>query len=435
VLRLSGQRAGEVLANLTQKPLPSPRQAALRPLYRPTDGALLDRAMVIWFPAPKSFTGEDVVELHLHGGRAIINAVTSVLAALPAMRLAEPGEFTRRSFENGKCDLTEAEAIADLIHAETEAQRQQALRQMDGALEQLYDGWRDRLKAALAHSEASIDFSEEELPPDLITKQAAALTVLQTEITTHLADHRRGESLREGYRIAILGAPNAGKSSLLNTLAQRDAAIVSSTAGTTRDIVEVQLDLGGYPVILADTAGLREATDSIEREGIRRAQDRASTADLKILLFDGALWPDCDAMTIALRDERSLCIINKADFLKPDARESGNETMMVAGEKALAISLKNQSGLDNLLTHLTHKVAEALHDRGMPVLTRLRHRTALEECNNALTKAINGLHHGQEVALIAEDIRLSMRAIGRITGRVDVEDLLDVIFRDFCIGK
>ncbi len=297
VLRLSGAQAGALLTRLTQRPLPPPRQLTLRHLIRPTDGMLLDRSMVAWFPAPASFTGEDCAELHLHGGRAILQAVSAVLAAQPNTRLAEPGEFTRRAFLNGKLDLTAAEAVADLIHAETEAQLQQALRQHEGGLAQLYAGWATRLTTCLAHLEAAIDFADEELPADLATRQAATIATLATEITSHLQDERRGERLRDGFRIAILGAPNAGKSSLLNRLAQREAAIVSATAGTTRDVLEVHLDLGGYPVILADTAGLRETADAIEQEGIRRAWQQAEQADLKLLVLDGASTPWLDPAT------------------------------------------------------------------------------------------------------------------------------------------
>lgn len=438
VVRISGEQAGVVLQLLTQRDVPSPRLATLRTLLRPQDKIVMDKAVVVWFPAPHSFTGEDVVELHLHGGRAVIQAVTSVLAQQQDVRLAQPGEFTRRGFENGKFDLTEAEAIADLVHAETEAQMQQALRQMDGALERLYDGWHERLKASLAYIEASIDFADDELPADLAEKQAAALQVLRDEIQLHLADHRRGERLRDGYKIAILGPPNAGKSSLLNHLAQRDAAIVSAIAGTTRDVVEVQLDLGGYPVVMADTAGLRAASDVIEQEGIRRAHAQAMMADLKLLVFDGEYWPVLDNLTMALIDERTLCVVNKADLMNPkkDGFDSRTNTILTGGGRSVCfISLQTGIGVDSLLLQLTERVADALHDRGQPVLTRLRHRTALEACQQGLDGALAGLRHGEEMALVAENVRLSMRDLGQITGRVDVEDLLDVIFRDFCIGK
>lgn len=435
VMRISGAMSAEILQTLTRRALPAPRQAALRALYRPDDGALLDRALVLWLPAPHSFTGEDMLELHLHGGRAILNRVTAALAACAGTRLAEPGEFTRRGFEHGKFDLTAAEAIADLVQAETEAQAEQALQQMGGALSALYDDWAAQLTRSLAHLEASIDFADEELPPDLAARQAAALQSLTTAIASHLADGRRGERLRDGYSIAILGAPNAGKSSLLNTLAQRDAAIVSAVAGTTRDIVEVQLDLGGYPVILADTAGLRAATDIIEQEGIRRAKQRARQADLKLLVFDAAHLPELDALTIAEADASSIIIINKTDLLAAPQADFDLAKRHGFARPPIFVSLQTGAGLPQLLDQLQRHVADALHDRGRPALTRARHRQALEAAQSCLRQANAGLHAGQEMALVTEDVRQALRALGRITGRVDVEDLLDVIFRDFCIGK
>lgn len=435
VIRISGAQCAHILQTLTHRALPAPRQAVLRTLYRPHDAAVLDQALILWLPAPHSFTGEDMLELHTHGGRAVLNRVTAVLAAFPQTRLAEPGEFSRRGFEHGKFDLTAAEAIADLVQAETEAQADQALRQMGGALSALYDTWAAQLTASLAHLEASIDFSDEELPPDLAQRQTTALQTLAEAISAHLADGRRGERLRDGYQIAILGAPNAGKSSLLNWLAQRDAAIVSATAGTTRDIVEVQLDLGGYPVVVADTAGLREAVDMIEQEGIRRAKARAKQADLKLLVFDAAAFPMLDALTMAHADDSSIIIINKTDLLAARPQDCVWEKTLGQSRKPIFISLHSGDGMTALLAAVQAHVANALHDRGQPTLTRLRHRSALEACLDALRQAVAGLAAQQEMALVAEDVRQALRALGRITGRVDVEDLLDVIFRDFCIGK
>ncbi|MBP7252126.1 MAG: tRNA uridine-5-carboxymethylaminomethyl(34) synthesis GTPase MnmE [Alphaproteobacteria bacterium] len=435
VIRLSGPQCAKILQSLTRRALPTPRQAVLRALYRPDDGVVLDQAIILWLPAPHSFTGEDMLELHGHGGRAVLQRVTAALAAFPQTRLAEPGEFSRRGFENGKFDLTTAEAIADLVQAETEAQADQALRQMGGALSELYDTWAKQLTACLAHLEASIDFSDEELPTDLAQLQFTALQDLAEAISAHLADGRRGERLRDGYQIAILGAPNAGKSSLLNWLAQRDAAIVSAIAGTTRDIVEVQFDLGGYPVVLADTAGLREATDLIEQEGIRRAKARAQQADLKLLVFDAAALPELDPFTLDQANDSSLIIINKTDLLTKPADDCAWEKTLGGPHKPIFVSLRTGDGMAAFLTALQDHVAGALQDRGQPSLTRVRHRTALEECLSSLRQAVCGLTEQQEMALVAEDVRQSMRALGRITGRVDVEDLLDVIFRDFCIGK
>ncbi|SMF62691.1 tRNA modification GTPase trmE [Azospirillum oryzae] len=424
VVRISGPEAGSALTALTGRPLPAPRRAVLTKLRDPGSGDALDDALVLRFTGPASFTGEDVVELHLHGGRAVVTGVIEALATLPGLRLAEPGEFTRRAFENGKLDLTEAEAVADLIDAETTAQRRQALRQMEGALGKLYDGWRERLTRALAHIEADIDFAEDDLPGGVADAVRPVITGLADEIATHLNDGGRGERLREGLHIAIVGAPNAGKSSLLNALARRDAAIVSARAGTTRDIIEVHLDLGGYPVVLADTAGLREAAaDEVEEEGIRRARDRAARADVKVAVFDATTLPDLDPATLGLIDTDTVVVFNKTDLatagdLRPDL-------------SPILVSAHTGAGLKALEEALTAFSADRLAIGSAPSLTRARHRAALTECRGSLLRALDA----PLPELAAEDVRLASRALGRITGRVDVEDLLDVIFRDFCIGK
>ena len=427
MFRISGARARDIFwLMLGNKEIPEPRTVLYRKVYHPHSGEEIDHSIVLWFPAPNSYTGEDIVEIHSHGGRAVTSAIISALQTLDGFRLAEPGEFTRRAFENGKFDLTEAEAVGDLIHAETEAQRRQAMRQLDGALSRLYEGWRKRLTRSLAYMEASIDFADEELPADLAEKQSAELRTLAQEMDVHLDDRHRGERLRDGFSIAILGAPNAGKSSLLNALARRDAAIVSSTAGTTRDVIEVHLDLGGYPVILADTAGLRESVDAIENEGIRRALERANHADIKLLVFDGEAWPKRDATTMALADNNTIFVINKSDVLK-----SGVLGQAPDADDVLFVSAKTGEGIPELLRHLVAEIEQRFGgDAGVP-LTQARHRAALVECRDHLNRAM-----GAEASeLRAEDVRLAMRSLGRITGRVDVEDLLDVIFRDFCIGK
>lgn len=425
VVRVSGPAAGSALASLTGKPLPAPRHASLATLRDPATGDALDDALVLRFAAPASFTGEDVVELHLHGGRAVVAGVVEALSTLPGLRIAEPGEFTRRAFENGKLDLTEAEAVADLIDAETTAQRRQALRQMDGALGRLYDGWRERLTRALAHIEADIDFAEDDLPGGVADAVRPVVEGLVAEIAVHLNDGKRGERLREGLHIAIVGAPNAGKSSLLNALARRDAAIVSARAGTTRDVIEVHLDLGGYPVILADTAGLREAADDeVEEEGIRRARARASNADVKIAVFDATALPGLDPATLALIDDDTITVVNKRDL-------SDAPLPSIGAAPPLPVSARSGAGLADLEARLTAFGADRLAVGGAPSLTRARHRAALEECRGALERALSA----PLPELAAEDVRLASRALGRITGRVDVEDLLDIIFRDFCIGK
>lgn len=425
VIRLSGPAAGPALEALTGRPRPLPRKAVRARFRDPEEGLPLDDGLVLWFPAPASFTGEDVAEIQCHGGRAVVESLLDALCRQPGVRPAEPGEFTRRAFDNGKMDLTQAEALGDLINAETAAQQRQALRQMDGALARLYDGWREALIHALAHLEAYIDFPDEDLPPDVARAVEGEIATLRDQIAAHLDDGHRGERLRDGLHIAIVGPPNAGKSSLVNALARREAAIVSATAGTTRDVVEVHLDLGGYPAVLADTAGLREATEEIEAEGIRRALARAEQADLRIAVLDGTTWPSVDAQTLALIDDATLVVLNKAD-LGP-----APETEEVKGQPVMPLSVKTGAGMETLLFALQHEVRERLETRGAPALTRKRHRRALEECREALDRALAM----PELDLRAEDLRLAARALGRITGRVEVDDLLDVIFRDFCIGK
>jgi tRNA modification GTPase len=416
VIRVSGPQAGAALRRLAGA-LPPPRTAARASFVEPATSDVLDQGLALWFPAPRSFTGEDVAELHVHGGRAVIDGVLAALAAMPGLRLAEPGEFTRRAFEHGKLDLTQAEALADLVDAETAAQARQALRQLGGALKALTDGWRQRLVKALAHLETVIDFPDEDLPADVAERLWAEVRALAGEIAGHLDDGGRGERIRDGLKVAIIGPPNAGKSSLINMLSGRDAAIVTATPGTTRDVIEVYLDLGGFAVTLADTAGLREAADDIEKEGIRRARLTADTADIKIAVFDGTA--SRDPATAALVDANTLIVINKGDLLASQP----------AGDHV--ISAKTGAGVPAFLEALTEMVKARIGTQGAAPLTRVRHRRALEECRDALGRAAAATLP----ELAAEDLRLAARALGRITGRVDVEEILDVVFRDFCIGK
>lgn len=414
VVRVSGPQALACFRALSWKTDIPPRQVQIHDLSDPETGKAIDRAITLYFKAPVSYTGEDLVEFQLHGGRAVVDGLLQALGKIPGCRMAEPGEFSKRAFENGKMDLTEAEAVADLIDAETEAQRLQALDQLGGALAQLYEGWAESLSGILAHQEADIEFPEEDLPKGLGATLRPGIEHLRKELRAHLDDGRRGERLRDGLLIAILGAPNAGKSSLLNALSRRDAAIVSEEAGTTRDIIEVHLDLGGYPVILADTAGLRTTDNKIEAEGIRRAERLAEKADLKLALFDAG--KEQDAETLKQVDDRTLTIFTKADL----SRGAG-----------LSVSAATGEGLDLLLKLLTDKISEIFKTRAGPVPTRARHRAALEEAAAALERCLQA----DLPELAAEDLRLGLRALGRITGRVHVEDILDKIFRDFCIGK
>jgi tRNA modification GTPase len=419
VVRVSGAGAGMALTALTGLTGVRPRRAT-RARISDAAGAAIDDALALWFPAPASFTGEDVAEFHIHGGRAILHALLAALAALPGLRPAEPGEFTRRAVQNGKLDLTRAEALADLIDAETESQRRQALRQYDGALAALYDGWRDRLIRATAWTEVSIDFAEEDIPDGLLATARDAITAILQEIRSHLNDKRGGEIVRNGVHLTLFGSVNAGKSSLLNALARRDAAIVSPIPGTTRDVLEVHLDLGGYAVMVSDTAGLREALDDIEAEGVRRALDRVQTADITLLVLDGTAADPFADLHQSTRKHPSLTVWNKADLPWPTPRDG------------LKISAKTGQGLDNLLESLAKIIHQAIESKSeSPPLTRARHRHALQEAAGALARALTA----PDSELMAEDLRLALRALGRITGRVDVEQLLDVVFRDFCIGK
>lgn len=419
VIRVSGPQALLSLQTLGDTQNPRPRHAYYVTLREPKSHKSIDRALAIYFKGPASFTGEDTVEYHVHGGRSVIESLVAALGRMDGFAHAAPGEFTRRAFENGKLDLTEAEAIADLIDAETEAQRLQALSQLGGDLAAVYQGWTSRLSGILAHQEADIEFPEDDLPQGLSGTLLPQIEKLRAEIALHLDDNRRGERLRSGVMVAIIGAPNAGKSSLLNALARRDAAIVSDEAGTTRDVIEVHLDLGGYPAILADTAGLRDTAQQIEAEGIRRAHIRAQEADLKIALFDATLSAP-DAATAALIDDRTIVALSKADLGVALALEG------------FPLSVRTGEGMDDFLKALTARIAGLLGaGSGMPALTRERHRAALTEASEHLTRAVSAALP----ELAAEDLRMALRALGRITGRVHVEELLDKIFRDFCIGK
>ncbi len=424
VFRITGPRAAAALERLTGLAAPAPRRAVRVAIRDPATGEILDDGLALRFPAPASYTGEDLVELHLHGGRATVEAVGLALGRIDGLAPAGPGDFTRRAFLAGKLDLTQVEAVADLIDAETEAQRRQAMRQAGGALAALYDGWRADLIGALAHLEAVIDFPDEDLPPETEAEIAGTVAALARDVARHLADARRGERLRDGVAVAVLGPPNVGKSSLVNALARRDVAIVAPEPGTTRDAIEVHLDLGGYPAILADTAGLRDEAGAVEAEGIRRALDRAENADLRLVMLD-ARAPEPDAALAALIDGDALLVLNKTDLrAAPPPRR-------VAGAEALPLSVRTGDGLYALLARLGAAVAERAASGAAPAPTRLRHRLALDACRAALERA-----RAQPVPeLRAEDLRAAAAALGRLTGRVGVEDVLDAIFRDFCIGK
>lgn len=409
--------------------------AALKTLRDPHSTDILDRGLILWFPAPHSFTGEDMAELQVHGGRAVIEGVLAALGAIDGMYLAQPGEFTRRAFENGKLDLTAAEGLADLIDAETSAQRRQAIHQSAGALHKQYENWRSELISALAYVEATLDFSDEDDVSDTVDATARSIAnALHTQISAHLTDGRRGEIIREGIRVVIAGPPNVGKSSLMNALAQRDVAIVSPQAGTTRDIIEVRLDLGGIPVILLDTAGIREEAEDIESEGIRRALKCAENAELVLWLTE-ALHMRCSSFSVGtddLPDEikhspRIIRVASKADLIAPTELSTSATTPL------LPISVRAGDGMDALISRLTSEAATLVGNSESAVITRARHRQEMQICAMALKHFLDG--SPSDLELRAEDLRQAATALGRIIGHIDVEDVLDKIFGDFCIGK
>ena len=421
LIRISGN-AASTTANILGFKLQKQRLASVAILK---DGERkLDEALVIFFKGPRSYTGEDVMELHVHGGRAVIEAVINTLQKQGGFRIAEPGEFTKRAVLNGKMDLTKAEGINDLIQAETEAQRVQSFAQVDGALSEIAFGWREKAIKIAAHVEAYIDFPDEEIPESTLTSLGDEMSVLIRDIEKGLNDGRRGEILREGFRVAVIGPPNAGKSTLVNWLSKRPVSIISEQPGTTRDVLEASLDLGGYPVIIADTAGLRASTDPIENEGIKRAQEWAKTANSRLILLEpttetGFLErlkpnPECD-----------LVVLNKIDLLPRDLKK----------EETLAISLKDEIGLDKLLNRLKKIASKRMVGEEPPVITRTRHREALQSCLNSMGSAKTALLLGEEPEIVAEELRAATKSLGRVVGAVDVEDLLDVVFGDFCIGK
>jgi tRNA modification GTPase len=418
VIRVSGPRAGDTVIRLCGS-LPRPRLATLKTV-RDAQGEALDKALILWFPAPNSFTGEDVCEFHVHGGRAVIGDVIAACLAIDGVKLAKPGEFTRRAFENGKMDLSAAEGLGDLIEAETRAQRRQALRQMEGALAQEVTLWRAHIIDALADAEGDIDFPDEDLPPGLNTRARLRITQLRDLLAKHVTEADRAIRVRDGFRVAILGAPNAGKSSLFNALAQREAAIVSSIAGTTRDVIEARLILSGAVVWIADTAGLRESSDSIENLGIERAYDQARSADLRL----GVITEEAErAALIPHMKETDIWVLAKADLVDWTS----------SLENEVVISSQTGAGIEALETVIAARATGDLATSDGALLTRLRHREAVKDTIEALDRALVADGHAPE--LIAEDLRLAARALGQIIGHVDMEEVLDRLFAQFCIGK
>jgi len=417
IVRVSGPAAGTALESLAGK-IPMPR-IATRALLRDGAGQPIDDSVVLWFPQPASATGEDVAEFHVHGGRAVLASLFAALSTIANVRAAEPGEFTRRAFENGKLDLTEAEGLDDLIHADTDRQRRQALRQLKGFLGDRARDWRARIIEASALIEAGIDFSDEgDVPGELIAPALAKARTLLGDITEVLAAQGRSERLRDGLVVAIAGPPNVVKSTLMNQLARREVAIVSPHAGTTRDVIEVQLDLDGYPVTVIDTAGIRETDDPVEQEGVRRARARAADADL-------VLWlTDADAKPAEASDVPTWLVRNKIDLAPASHRP---------GESMFAISASRGDGLSELMSALVGFAQDFFGASEASLIGRQRQRELLKQAAASLQRSIEVAGTGEELA--AEDLRSAAYALGRLLGQVDVEDILDVIFREFCIGK
>jgi len=428
VVRVSGPATLAVVEALTGA-APKPRMAALRTLRHA--GLVLDEALVLRFEGPASYTGEDSAEFHVHGGRAVVEALLAALSDL-GLRLAEPGEFTRRAFENGKLDLAQAEGVADLIDAETEAQRRQALGQLGGALGERYDRWRDLLVQSLAMLEAAVDFPDEDLPEEVAQRARPGLRVLSGELEAALADAARGRRVRDGFRVALVGAPNAGKSTLLNGLIERDAAIVTNTPGTTRDVIEAPLVLSGYKVLLADTAGLRETLDAVEAEGVRRARRWSEEADLRLWVVDGFHVKHTATLEDGVRPGDWL-ILNKTDLAQLEALDAAEARWAGEGLRVFRLSAQSAEAVGSLRAALADHIAGVLAGAEFPATTRLRHAERLKEAQVYLTRALSDI--GLEAELAAEDVRLAGRALEKITGRVDPEDVLGRVFSTFCIGK
>tara|TARA_B100000579_G_scaffold436339_1_gene462025 strand:+ start:1735 stop:3066 length:1332 start_codon:yes stop_codon:yes gene_type:complete len=427
VIRVSGERTTEVIKEITNSKLPTPRVATLKKFSKNGGKELIDEGVIIWFPAPNSYTGEDLAEFHVHGSRAVINEMHLAISKIKSCRLAEPGEFTKRAFQNGKINLLKAESIADLIASETEIQRKQALKIMSGRSSDKFNSWREKLKKILSHIEAKIDFPDEELPTNIISEMQKVSKSVLKEIKNTLNDEKVGERIREGFKVAIVGPPNSGKSSLLNFLSKKDVAIVSETAGTTRDVIETHLNLDGYPVIVSDTAGIRRSKNEIEKKGIKIALKRAEDADLKLIIVSAKKVDFTDVLK-RLLIKNAILVINKSDLIK------GRINNKFKKYDHVLVSVKKNINLNKLITKIKNKLKKKFIVNEDILITRERHRQNLISCAEHLENFCNK-KSSKDFDKAAEDLRLATRHLGMIVGKVDVEELLGSIFNDFCIGK
>tara|TARA_B100002051_G_scaffold170058_1_gene160621 strand:- start:135 stop:1466 length:1332 start_codon:yes stop_codon:yes gene_type:complete len=427
VVRVSGSEAKNVVKKLTTGDFPEPRKATLKNINKINTNELIDQGMVIWFPGPESYTGEDLVEFHVHGSRAVIEELQNSISKVENCRLAEPGEFTKLAFQNNKINLLKAESIGDLIAAETEIQRKQAIKIMSGVSHKKFNEWREGLLKILSYVEAKIDFPDDDLPKDILKNIKLNSEKIKLEILKTLKDEKVGERIREGFKIAIVGPSNAGKSSLLNYLSRREVAIVSEIAGTTRDVIEAHLNINGYPVVVSDTAGIRDSKDEIEKKGIKLALKKADDADLNIVVIE----PKNGHFTGFLKDlvsDKSILVINKSDL--------GIENMVKDFKKynPIYISIKNEKNVDQLIYEIKNKLKNQFSSSGEIFITRERHREHLKKCISHLDNFKNK-NAEEDFDKAAEDLRLATRHLGKIVGKVDVEEILGSIFNDFCIGK
>ncbi len=427
IIRVSGEETPEVIKSLTGKKLPVPRLATLRKINKINTSELIDEGIILWFPGPASYTGEDMAEFHIHGSKAIIEAVHSSISKIKNCRLAEPGEFTKLAFQNGKINLLKAESISDLISSETEIQRQQAIKIMNGKSADKFNELREKLLKILSYVEAKIDFPDEDLPKDILNNIKNTSVGVCKNIKKILDDQKVGERIREGFKIAIIGPTNAGKSSLLNHLSNRDVAIVSEIAGTTRDVIEAHLNIDGYPVVISDTAGIRASKNEIEKKGIKLALNRAEDADLKLIVIDAKSVDFTDILK-DLSTRNAILVVNKSDLLKGDLNPK------IKNFDHVLISIKNNLNIEKLILKIKNKLKNKFINSNDIFITRERHRQHLVQCLDYL-KNFNEKNETEDFDKAAEDLRLATRHLGMIVGKVDVEEILDSIFNDFCIGK